>query len=68
MRTKLLREIKAELMRHNVNWEIANGTRHLKIRINGAIVGVISHNPQDRKDAKNVICNIRRYIQRIATT
>lgn len=61
MRTKLIREVKAALETMCLKpWEIRNGRRHTLILIDGKIIGAVTRDPKDGKDAKNIIANIRK--------
>lgn len=65
MRTKLPDMLRKELERCPVPWRVENGTRHIKLFVNGQLAGVFSRGRNARADVGRDNLNIRAQIRRI---
>ncbi len=64
MRPKINAEVKCELDKTGLPYEIEQGKRHLKIKVAGRLVGILPRDGKtsggDQRSMKNLVSQIRR--------
>jgi hypothetical protein len=54
-----------ELANLGMPYSIENGSKHIKIRVNGIFCGIVPHHPNNRSDKRSLL-NVRAQIRRAA--
>lgn len=60
----ILDEVKAVLAACGRPYELEHGTKHIKVKIDGKMIGVLCRFPGRGRDSKHVIGQIRTYLKR----
>ncbi len=62
----VLRTIENDLKSTGLPWEIATGKKHLKVRLDGRMVGILPKCGKDREGDPRALKNVRAQIRRAA--